>query len=474
VNQRPARRTRARRSYGSGASIEAWAARNGHEVIGWAEDTDVSGAVPPWQRPELGKWLPSTIGKDVSEVEERRAWEASQAGKWDIACAWKLDRVSRRVLHVWQLVEWTEAKGKALASVEDGFDLSTPMGKILFSLIAAFAEGELEAIRFRAKSSFAHLMRSGRWRGGFVPYGYRAEKDPESDGWKLVPDEYGEATAKVVREIVRRIVEDGDAINAVCRWLNEEKVPTSLDTQRIRAGKQPKGALWRVGNLTKMLRSHTLLGQVEMMEEVTLPDGKKETRTRLVRDAEGQPLQRAEPLLTRAEWDRLQAKLTENARPNAGNRYDRSPLLQVAFCACGRPMYRNNGRNWMYYRCSSRNISGALCGMTKAIKAEELERTVTDAFLQSVGHLEVVETPVTDDIRRELAKTYGIPAALAGRLVGETREELEKDALELSLAFPKEPEFLTGGLDPEGEYDDEDPVEHYFRHRAASRAYYGA
>jgi DNA invertase Pin-like site-specific DNA recombinase len=197
------------------ASIEAWAARNGHEVIGWAEDTDVSGAVPPWQRPELGKWLPSTIGKDVSEVEERRAWEASQAGKWDIACAGKLDRVSRRVLHVWQLVEWTEAKGKALASVEDGFDLSTPMGKILFSLIAAFAEGELEAIRFRAKSSFAHLMRSGRWRGGFVPYGYRAEKDPESDGWKLVPDEYGEATAKVVREIVRRIVEDGDAINAV-------------------------------------------------------------------------------------------------------------------------------------------------------------------------------------------------------------------------------------------------------------------
>jgi hypothetical protein len=127
-------------------------------------------------------------------------------------------------------------------------------------------------------------------------------------------------------------------------------------------------------------------------------------------------------------------------------------------------------------RYSSTDLSGVFCpsGHHKAIKAEELESTVTDAFLQSVGHLEVVETPVTDDIRRELAKTYGIPAALAGRLVGETREELEKDALELSLAFPKEPEFLTGGLDPEGEYDDEDPVEHYFRHRAASRAYYGA
>jgi site-specific DNA recombinase len=373
------------------ASIERWAESRGHTIIGWAEDVDVSGAVAPWQRPELGRWLPSTIGKEVSEVEERRAWEASRAGEWDIACAWKLDRLSRRVIHTHLLFEWAGANGKQVTSAEDGFDPSSPMGKILLSLIAAFAEGELEAIRFRAKSSFAHLMRSGRWRGGFVPYGYRAEKDPEGDGWKLVPDEDGTATAEMVREIVRRIVEDGDAINAVCRWLNEEKVPSSLDAQRIREGKEPKGALWRVGNLTKMLRSHTLLGQVEMTEEVELPDGKKETRTRIVRDSEGLPLQRAEPILTRADWDRLQAKLTENARPHSGNRYDRSPLLQVAFCVCGRAMYRNNGRNHMYYRCSSRNISGAECGQNQAIRADTLESTIADAFLQSVGHLEVVK-----------------------------------------------------------------------------------
>lgn len=79
---------------------------------------------------------------------------------------------------------------------------------------------------------------------------------------------------------------------------------------------------------------------------------------------------------------------------------------------------------------------------------------------------------MTDDIRRELAETYGIPATLANRLVGETREELEEDAAELSLAFPKKPERLNGGLDPNDEYDNDDPVAHYFAHRAASRAYY--
>ncbi|MFD3661104.1 recombinase family protein [Streptomyces sp. NPDC058659] len=371
-------------------AIQRWADSRGHTIAGWVEDVDVSGAIAPWERPGLGQWLPSTIGKEVSAVEQRLAWELARVDEWDILCGMKLDRISRRVLHIAQLVDWAEAHDKEIAAAEDGFDLSSPMGKILFQLIAAFAEGELEAIKYRAKSSYVHLMKSGRWRGGFVPYGYRAEKDAEGDGWKLVPDEYGTATAGVVREIVRRIVEDGHAINAVCRWLNEEKVPSSLDAQRIRAGKEPKAALWRVGNLTKMLRSHTLLGRVEMTEEISLPDGTKEKRTRLVRDAEGLPLQRAEPLLSKTEWDQLQAKLTENARPNAGHRHDRSPLLRVAFCVCGRPLYRNNGRTAMYYRCSSRNISGAECGQNEAIRAKHLEEAIEEAFLRAVGHAQII------------------------------------------------------------------------------------
>ncbi|MET9748939.1 recombinase family protein [Streptomyces ardesiacus] len=371
-------------------AIQRWADSRGHTIVGWVEDVDVSGAIAPWERPGLGQWLPSTIGKDVSAVEERLAWELSRADEWDVLCGMKLDRISRRVLHIAQLVEWAGEHGKEVASAEDGFDVSSPMGKILFQLIAAFAEGELEAIKFRAKSSYAHLMKSGRWRGGFVPYGYRAEKDSVGDGWKLVPDDYGTDTASVVREIVRRIVEEGQAINAVCRWLNEEKVPTSLDAQRIRSGKEPKGSVWRVGNLTKMLRSHTLLGRVEMTEEIQLPDGTKEKRTRLVRDAEGLPLQRAEPILGKREWDELQAKLKENSRPTAGHRYDRSPLLRVAFCVCGRPLYRNNGRTWMYYRCSSRNISGAECGQNEAIRAKHLEEAVEEAFLRAVGHAQII------------------------------------------------------------------------------------
>jgi site-specific DNA recombinase len=55
--------------------VQQWADANGHSVVGWAEDIDVSGAVDPFDTPQLGPWL----GHRVTE--------------WDILCAWKLDRL---------------------------------------------------------------------------------------------------------------------------------------------------------------------------------------------------------------------------------------------------------------------------------------------------------------------------------------------------------------------------------------------
>ncbi|MDX3585212.1 recombinase family protein [Streptomyces europaeiscabiei] len=293
-------------------SIQRWADQEGHVVVGWVEDIDVSGGVEPWKRPEFGKWLPSTIGKEVSAIEHKIAMEESRADEYDILCALKIDRLSRRVLHVHTLLEWCEKNGKEVATVEDGINLNAQMGKLLLSLIASFAEGELEAIKARAKSSYNHLVKEGRWRGGRTPYGYREEKQETGEGWKLVPDDYGTDTARTLREIVRRLIE-GESANSIAQWLNEDtsKTPTSLDAQMIRSGKTPKGSRWTAANTSKVVRSRCVLGQMEVTEEVMV-DGKKVKRTRVVRDTDGQPLQRAEPLITQEEWELANKKLDEN------------------------------------------------------------------------------------------------------------------------------------------------------------------
>lgn len=374
------------------ASIQSWAERNQHTIAGWAEDVDVSGDVAPWKRDDLGKWLPSTIGKEVSEEEERLAFAQSRAGEWDIIASWKLDRISRRVVHVHQLAEWAKANGKTIASVEDSIDLSTPMGLALFSLIAAFAQGELEAIRFRARSSFEHLVKTGRHRGGNTPYGYRAVKAEDGKGWVLVPDDYGTNTAGTLREIVRRILDDGESINAVCRWLNQDlaATPTAMDAQRIRAGKESKGSVWRLGNLVNLLRSETLIGRAYMTVTVKDANGKEAKEVRLVRDGSGMPLQKAEALLSPDEWSRLQAALDKRASKKGRDRRDSSPLLRIVSCECGRPMYLTSGRSRKYYRCSTRAITGTECGKTKAYPAPKLETLITTLFLNARGNEEIV------------------------------------------------------------------------------------
>ncbi|WP_121828240.1 recombinase family protein [Streptomyces sp. S1] len=371
-------------------SIQRWADQDGHVVVGWVEDIDVSGGVEPWKRPEFGKWLPSTIGKEVSSIEHRIALEESRADEYDIICALKLDRLSRRVLHVHTLVEWCEKHGKEVATVEDGINLNTQMGKLLFSLIASFAEGELEAIKARAKSSYNHLVKEGRWRGGRIPYGYRAEKQDTGEGWRLVPDDYGTDTAGTLREIVRRLIE-GESANSIAQWLNEDptKTPASLDAQLIRNGKPPKGGRWTAANTAKVVRSLNVLGQMEVTEEVVV-DGKKTKRTRVVRDAEGRPLQRAEPLITQEEWELANKKLDENTSKRNGNRKGGSPLLRVAFCTCGEPAYLGPGRNWPYYRCASRTTHKPCPTGSKGIAAHVLEGAVEEVFLRAAGDVEIV------------------------------------------------------------------------------------
>ncbi|MFF4371428.1 recombinase family protein [Streptomyces sp. NPDC001594] len=371
-------------------SVQRWADQEGHVVVGWVEDIDVSGGVEPWKRPEFGKWLPSTIGKEVSSIEHRIALEESRADEYDIICALKLDRLSRRVLHVHTLVEWCEKHGKEVATVEDGINLNTQMGKLLFSLIASFAEGELEAIKARAKSSYNHLVKEGRWRGGRIPYGYRAEKQDTGDGWRLVLDDYGTDTAGTLREIVRRLIE-GESANSIAQWLNEDptKTPTSLDAQLIRNGKPPKGGRWTAANTAKVVRSLNVLGQMEVTEEVVI-DGQKTKRTRVVRDAEGRPLQRAEPLITQEEWELANKKLDENTSKRNGNRKGGSPMLRVAFCTCGEPAYLGPGRNWPYYRCASRTTHKPCPTGSKGIAAHVLEGAVEEVFLRAAGDVEIV------------------------------------------------------------------------------------
>lgn len=335
--------------------IEQWASTNDHEIIGWAEDLDVSGSVDPFEAPALGAWL-----------NEHRKHE------WDILCAWKLDRISRRAIPMNKVFGWMIENEKTLVCVSDNLDLSTWVGRMIANVIAGVAEGELEAIRERTTASHRKLRELGRWPGGKPAYGYRAQEREDAAGWELVPDEHA---SRVLAGIVDAVLA-GQSVESIARELTEAGELSPSDYIRVRSGYAARGHPWNGQAIRKRLRSRTLLGHITH-------DGQS------VYDAEGAPVRKGPPLIPQDQFDQLQQALADTGFTKTNNRTSRaSPLLGIAVCnECGTTLYHRGqttrGTLYRYYYCPGKH--GA------AISAEDLETLVSELFHDQLGESLVQE-----------------------------------------------------------------------------------
>ena len=98
------------------------------------------------------------------------------------------------------------------------------------------------------------------------------------------------------------------------------------------------------------------------------------------------------------------------------------------------------------YRTRLREAEARLDG---AKTPEEYEQAVTDIKTRNAD----LEQQLA---RERVARKFGLPDDLAGRLTGATVEELEADARKLQkYSAPAEPVVLSGGLDPTDDSDTE-------------------
>ena len=319
----------------------------GDRLIHTAIDTDVSGSVSPFERPSLGPWLT----------------DPDLIAQWDYLIVSKIDRLSRSLLD-WQVfLQWCDAHGKTAVSVSEGFDLSTPWGRMIANILMIFAEFERLRIGERRKEAADKLRAIGQWGGGTMPYGYRAictcHGKPEcgaAQGWV-----FGQSAAEA--GIIRRVVDDvlaGTPVGAICRELNAEGVPTP---QRSRE--------WRTPTLLHILRSRNLRGEAQY---------KKHT----VRDADGNPvLSTDEPILTETEFALLQQALDAASRPHMTAHQSTKLLVGVVYCGeCDGPLYRQRDT----YRCFNRN---GIKHPTAKIDAPLLEGIVEAALLKEHGSAQI-------------------------------------------------------------------------------------
>lgn len=165
------------------AKIEAWAAYREHELTEVVAEDDVSGALPPDQRPLLGPVLAALQPGDVLVVA-------------------KFDRLSRSLADFAALIARAQREGWALACLDPEIDLSTPTGRAFAQMLGVFAEFERE--------QYIERMRGGKRAkasaGGYIGGGRLARRF----GSELVTDADGSrhyADVPAEREVIRRMVE---------------------------------------------------------------------------------------------------------------------------------------------------------------------------------------------------------------------------------------------------------------------------
>ncbi len=102
-------------------------------------------------------------------VAERAALDRlmcdARKGKLDVVAVARFDRMARSVAHLLSALEEFRALGVEFISVAEAIDTSTPMGKMVFTVIGAVAELEREIIRERVVAGVRRAQAAGKHCG---------------------------------------------------------------------------------------------------------------------------------------------------------------------------------------------------------------------------------------------------------------------------------------------------------------------
>jgi DNA invertase Pin-like site-specific DNA recombinase len=99
-----------------------------------------------WERPQLQRLL-------------------DQLRKGDILVVWKLDRLSRSLRDVLTIMERLTEAQAGFRSLTEAIDTTTPAGRMMMQMVAAFAEFERAMLRERTKTGLESARREGRIGG---------------------------------------------------------------------------------------------------------------------------------------------------------------------------------------------------------------------------------------------------------------------------------------------------------------------
>jgi DNA invertase Pin-like site-specific DNA recombinase len=108
-------------------------------------------------------YIEKVSGASANRPKLRLMMKSARAG--DTIVVWRLDRLGRSVIDLYTLAEGMKKRKIAFKSLTDGVDTSTPIGKLMFGLLAVLAEFERNLTSQRTTAGMASARARGRIPG---------------------------------------------------------------------------------------------------------------------------------------------------------------------------------------------------------------------------------------------------------------------------------------------------------------------
>lgn len=269
-------------------------------------------------------------GVSAKDMEHRPQFQQMlqdmKDGKINYIVAYKLDRITRSVRDLEELITLLEQYGCYLLCDRDDVNTSTANGKFFVRMLTVLSQLEIEIVSERTKFGLNGAIKSGHIPGQ-RPFGYT-----KSEEKKMIIDP---TTRPYVEKIFNMYLE-GKSFQQIANYFNDNNIYPEKK--------------WRDTTISKIIDNRIYMGDYEQYKRI----GKKNNIEPIVY------MNVVEPIISRAMWEECQRQKEINQRTYTRDRI--YTFFQRLKCPkCGRIMKcKGSGgkkRKYMYYTCEKCHIN---------------------------------------------------------------------------------------------------------------------
>lgn len=296
--------------------------------------------------------------------------------KFDMVIVHKIDRFSRNLRDLLNLVDELEYLNISLKSATEPYDTSSSAGKMMFQQLGSFAEFERNRIKERVFPGMLKGVEKGNWQGArYSPYGYSYNKDAPGN----------ERVLKVVKE-------EAEIVNLIYTMYLSGQSTTQIAGYLYKKGYKTRSeGRFHTKLVCDILKNQIYIGKIVWnthyydKKQKTLKGYRyvKNDASKIV-TAKG----KHEAIISQDDFDAVQKKLEKNRKGVSVRKgcYE-YPLTGLLICAkCGHRFQggictAHRNKNWKrrYYKCSGKGTHNADCH-APYLKADKIESEVFTIF----------------------------------------------------------------------------------------------